>query len=339
MNENEKSLTAPSGTIQIEQTRAQKEIESRIVLARRFPRDLGRVRDQILVACKSLTFAEKATYKYPRHDTDGKKVNIKGISIRLAEEMARAMTNFMFGMREIDSGSDWTDVQTFAWDIESNVSETREFRVPHYRKAGSVMKRITDPRDVYELTANMGSRRMRACIMAQIPYYLQDEAISECDKTIVASITGKAGAGRAKKMMESFEGFKITAEHIEKRYEKKLKNFSPEEYADLIQIYNALRDGIAHPWDYFDIAKPEGESEGGKAVRDDLMNRDKKETAPGAKQPEPPMAGNGFEKNLKGDTAKKVDDEIKQIGLDLQGQNEKGKANDSKIKTETKDKD
>jgi len=280
---NEQLIQAGSQTsgTGIESSRAQREIEGRIILARKFPRDIGIVRDKTLAACRIVSFAEKALYQYSRKDGDGRKVIIKGASIRLGEEMAKAMTNFSYGMREMDSGDDWTEVQSFAWDIESNVSETRDFKVMHYRKAGVSIRKITDPRDVYEMVANMGSRRMRACILALVPYYIQEEAITECDKTVMGTIAGKAGSKRAKKMLDAFAELKISEAVIEAKYKKKLKNFSPSDYSDLVSIFNSLKDGIGKPWDYFDV-EPERESEVGKEVQKDILSRkvpdEKKET-------------------------------------------------------------
>lgn len=271
---NEQSIQVKTSGTEIESSRVQREIEARIILARKFPRDIGIVREKILAACKIVSFAEKAVYLYPRgKDENGKKVNVKGPSIRMGEEMAKAMTNFTYGMREMDSGEDWTEVQSFAWDIESNVSETRDFKVPHYRKAGGSIRRLIDPRDVYELVANMGARRMRACILALVPYYIQEESVAECDKTVMSTISGKAGSKRAKKMIEAFAELNITESVIEAKYKKKMKNFSAADYSDLVTIFNALKDGIGKPWDYFDIPEERDASEAGKDLKKDILNR------------------------------------------------------------------
>ncbi len=50
-----------------------------------------------------------------------------------------------------------------------------------YTRSGGY--KLTDDRDIYELEANMGSRRLRACILQIIPGDVTSAAVAACRKT------------------------------------------------------------------------------------------------------------------------------------------------------------
>lgn len=69
--------------------------------------------------------------------------------------------------------------------FETNTRQTKIFTVKHERKAKGKTNKLTDSRDVYELTANMGTRRMRACILGIIPGDIVDAAVQKCNDTLI----------------------------------------------------------------------------------------------------------------------------------------------------------
>ncbi|MDT1904179.1 hypothetical protein FPK34_26285, partial [Acinetobacter baumannii] len=69
-------------------------------------------------------------------------------------------------------------VEAFAWDVETNTRQTKVFQVPHIRYTRNGSKKLTDPRDIYELVANNGARRLRACILGVIPGDVIDDAVN-----------------------------------------------------------------------------------------------------------------------------------------------------------------
>jgi len=159
--------------------------------------------------------------------------------------------------------------------MENNIIETREFQVSHYRKAGDKIYRLTDPRDIYEMIANQGARRMRACILALIPNDIQEDATEEVDKTLIKTFTGEKGKSRIKDMLDKFENLKVNQKMIEEKFKCKVNNLNADEMAELVKIYNALRDSIGKPQDYFEIGKTQ--SEAAKETEEKLKNRGKKE--------------------------------------------------------------
>ena len=119
-------------------------------------------------------------YEYPRGGT-----KVTGPSIRLAEAMAQNWGNLDYGLIELDQKAGESQVMAYAWDLETNTRQTIVFSVPHIRatKKGNVP--LTDPRDIYEMVANQGARRMRSCILRVIPGDVVESAVAQCNKTLM----------------------------------------------------------------------------------------------------------------------------------------------------------
>src|SRR5574340_188946 len=157
------------------------EVQGAIVLAKKFPRNQIEAMDRILNACQRPSLAEGALYSYARGGTD-----ITGPSIRLAEVAAQQWGNMQFGIRELDQRAGESTVEAFAWDLETNTRQTKTFQVKHYRHTKKGGYNLSDPRDIYELVANQGARRLRACILGIIPGDIVEMAVDECEKTMKA---------------------------------------------------------------------------------------------------------------------------------------------------------
>lgn len=239
------------GTIAIEEQRAIAEAQGKIIIAKRFPRDRMGAYQQIIETCQRHSFAEKAMYSYPR----GGEV-IKGPSIRLAEELARAWGNIDFGIRELSEKNGITEVEAYCWDMETNTSSSMKFTVKHERHTKSGVKKLTDPRDIYETMANQAGRRLRSRILSVIPPDLQEAAVAECAKTLSGG-NGVPLIDRVKKMLGEFSKLGISKGHIEQRIGKKVESILPDEFTDLIGIYNSIKDGLRKPSDWFAGIAPE----------------------------------------------------------------------------------
>ena len=169
--------------IDTEGQRAIQEVQAAMVIAKRFPRNVKDALDRILNSCTRTSLAEQALYTYSRGGTD-----ISGPSIRLAEAVAQQWGNLQFGIRELEQRNGESTVEAFAWDLETNTRQVKVFQVPHTRYTKSKGNTaLSDPRDIYELVANQGARRLRACILGVIPGDVIDEAVRQCDVTLSAS--------------------------------------------------------------------------------------------------------------------------------------------------------
>ncbi len=245
---------------QTDQQRAVAEVQAAMMIARMNPRDPIAAMDRILNACTRPSLADSAVYNYAKGGS-----NVSGPSIRLAEAIAQAWGNLQFGIREIDQANNESTVQAYAWDVETNTRREITFQVPHlrYKKQGSY--KLEDPREIYELVANQGARRLRACILAVIPGDVTETAVAQCEATMRTKADASPEA--MQKMMAAFEPFGVTKEQIEKRIQRRLEAIQPAQVVSLKKIYASLRDGMSTPADWFETAEAEATSQATTASR------------------------------------------------------------------------
>lgn len=235
--------------------RATQEIQGMVFMAKQYPRDQFQAYQRIKQACERKSLATIACYEYPR---GGQKVT--GPSIRLAEVLAQNWGNMTYGVMELEQRAGESVCMAYAWDLETNVRSEKIFTVKHERKARGAMQKLEDSRDIYELVANMGARRQRACILAVIPKDVVDQAVEECDKTLMGQNTEPI-IDRIKKMFDKFKDFGVTREMIEKRIGVGIESFTEKDVLSLGKIYNSLKDGMSKREDFFEADKPKPEED------------------------------------------------------------------------------
>ena len=271
MNELQPQQNNMSGAmIQIAQTRQASEIQASMVIAQRFPRDTTRAYSRIIEDCKRKTLAEKSVYAYPRGGT-----TVTGPSIRLAECMARAWGNLDFGIVELERKPSMgsipgeSTVMAYCYDLETNTKSTTVFTVRHSRDKNikldngqkkKIQEALTDERDIYEMVANQGARRLRSRILAIIPVDIVESAVEQCEKTM------EGGQGplvdRVRAMVVYFkEAFAVTQEMIEAKVGHKIEAISESELVKLKSIANSLKDGAASREDFFEMPQSEDKSD------------------------------------------------------------------------------
>lgn len=246
----------PTNTTQVEISRAVQEVQAAVLVAQKMPRDEIRARKRILDAAKRQTLAENASYCYPRGGQ-----TVTGPSIRAAETLAKYWGNISYGTKELnqDLANHTSEMLAYAWDLETNTRVEKVFQVQHKRdkRSGSVM--LSDSRDIYELTANQGARRVRACILGVLPSDIVEDFIKECDKTLEGS-NDVPLKDRVRAMIESFEKLGVTQDMIEQRLGCKADVIIPKQLADLRKVYTSIKDNFGKIGDYFktnDVKEPE----------------------------------------------------------------------------------
>lgn len=239
------------------------EVQAAMMIARMNPRDPIAAMDRILNACTRPTLADAAVYTYSKGGSD-----VSGPSIRLAEAMAQAWGNMQFGIRELDQAGGESTVQAYAWDVETNTRREVTFQVPHVRFTKRGSYKLEDPRDVYELVANQGSRRLRACILAILPGDVTEAAVSQCETTMKTKADTSPEA--MQKMVVAYEAFGVTRDQIEKRIQRRLDAIQPAQVVSLKKIYASLRDGMSAPTDWFEVAESGETSDKQKSEKSEL---------------------------------------------------------------------
>ena len=237
---------ALSHTSSVEGQKGVAEVQARMAIAKRFPRDTVRAMDAIKNSCARKGLAEKAVYVYARGGQD-----VSGPSIRLAEAMAQQWGNLDYGVFERESTPEGSLVEAFCWDMETNVRVSKVFTVPHVRHTRNGSKHLTDPRDVYENMANNAARRLRACILGVIPGDVTEAAVEWCNATLKASCD--VGPEAQKRMLETFKKIGVTKEQIEAKIQRRVDAIQPAQMIMLRNIYAAIADGMAAAADYFQV--------------------------------------------------------------------------------------
>lgn len=258
--------------------RAVAEVQAALVVARMNPRNPLKSMDRILNACTRQGLAESAMYNYRRGSAE-----VYGPSIRLAEVLAQEWGNVSYGIRELSSANGSSEVQAYAWDLETNTRREVTFTVPHIRYTRKGSSRLEDPRDIYELVANQGSRRVRACILAVIPGDVTEAALSQCQATIESHIDVTPEG--IKKMVAAFkEHFGVTQEQIEKFCQRRVDTIRAAQMVRLRSIFTSLKDGMATVTDFFEpveAAKAEAKKAAKPSLKDKLKAQEKEQ------QPQP----------------------------------------------------
>ena len=241
------------GTIAIEASRAIAEAQGKLVIAKRFPRDEVQSYAKAMEACQRPTMAAKAFYSFPRGGQ-----TVEGPTIRFAEELARCWGNIDYGIKELSQDDGKSEMQAYAWDLETNAQSVQNFTNPHQREQGKKMVTLTSQRDIYENNANMATRRLRSRILAILPAWFVEDAITECKRTLSGQ-NDTPLIDRVKKMVVQFAKLGVTQDMIEKRLKRKIDTMTSDDFVAYVGIYNAVKGGESKIADWFDAQKEANE--------------------------------------------------------------------------------
>lgn len=172
---------ATSQATSIEQSRAVAEVQAAVVVAQQRPRSVQAALQEIETACHQFELADRAFYQYRRGGE-----TVTGPTVHLARELARAWGNVTYGLNELrrDDARGESEMQAWAWDLQTNTRSANTFIVPHRRDTKQGVKTLTDMRDIYENNTNQGSRRVREAIFAVLPSWLVEKAKAMCRQTV-----------------------------------------------------------------------------------------------------------------------------------------------------------
>lgn len=238
------------------EARAVSEVKAQVIMARQYPRDPMLAMDQILRECQRPTLADAAVYTFPRG-----KETVSGPSIRLAEVLARNWGNVNFGQEVLERGTDkrgvgFSLVRAFAWDLQTNLYVSRQFEVKHWRATKTGGYKLTEDRDIYELEANMGARRLRACILQVIPGDVTAAAVNACRQTAASGLMEmmkdeKQRAALVAKMLRIYEKMGVSQQDLEDYLKSLVTNWTADDMLRLKELKNGLDDGAITLGDVF----------------------------------------------------------------------------------------
>jgi len=238
-------------------SREMEEVKGQIFMAKQFPRNVFQAEQRVLDTCRRPALAQVAMYQYPR---GGQRVT--GPSIRLAEAIAQNWGNLSYGIQELEQREGESVAKAFCWDLETNVRQEKVFTVKHSMKAKWSIKKLEDPRDIYEKVANDGARRLRSCILGVIPGDIIDRAIIQCNETLAGNSQGPLKDRIANALRSYKEQHRVTQEMIEAKFGYNADSFTEYDYVELINIFNSLKDGLSKVEDWFNKEDAKKQSSG-----------------------------------------------------------------------------
>lgn len=237
------------GTVAIESSRAVAEAQGKLLIAKKFPRNETEAFAKAIQSCQRPGLASKAFYSYPRG-----KETVTGVTIRFAEELARCYGNLDYGIKELSNSNGQSEMQAYCWDLETNTMSLQNFTNKHIRENKYGNTELKSQRDIYELNANMGARRLRSRILAILPPDLVEECIQECRRTL-AGDNSTPIIDRINKMVVAFQKIGVSKEQLEKRLNHTVESVTEEELVELTGIYNGIRTKETKVSEWFEQPK------------------------------------------------------------------------------------
>lgn len=225
----------------IEQSRAVAEVQASVFVAQQNPRNKSFAIAEMQEACGMKTVAERAFFKFPRAGQ-----TVSGASIHLARELARCWGNIHFGVVELrrDDVKGESEMQAFAWDLETNARTATTFIVPHKRDTKKGVVQLEDMRDIYENNANNGARRLREAIFTVLPGWFVEDAQQICRETL--DNDGGSKVPLSKRIADCIAGFDrlgVTRAQIEAKLERPSSEWTERDIAELGVSFRSIKAG------------------------------------------------------------------------------------------------
>lgn len=237
------------GTVAIESSRAVAEAQGKLLIAKKFPRNETEAFAKAIQSCQRIGLASKAFYSYPRG-----KETVTGVTIRFAEELARCYGNLDYGIKELSSSDGQSEMQAYCWDLETNTMSLQNFTNKHIRESKYGNTELKSQRDIYELNANMGARRLRSRILAILPPDLVEQCINECKRTL-AGDNSIPIIDKINNMVVAFQKVGVSKEQLEKRLNHTVESTTEEELLEMIGIFNGIKNKETTASEWFEQPK------------------------------------------------------------------------------------
>jgi hypothetical protein len=225
------------------QEEARADIESAIIVARKFPRNESAAYQALLHACQRTNFAEQAMYSFPRFDSDeNRNVDITGPSVKLAREAARVWGNMRWGFAVIADGEDTRTIEGWAYDLQTNTRPSQQdtFTKIGYTRAGGY--KPLNERGLRETTSRRAAFLIRNSLLQLIPADFIDDAMVEVEKTL-ATEAKKDPDMEKKKIIAAFDSIGVKVADLEEYLKHSIDTASPAEIKKLRGMYKSIDDG------------------------------------------------------------------------------------------------
>ncbi len=266
------------------------QIQSRYIMAARFPRNVEQVRQNMLTECMRPEFcmpdpskhgSSLAVYAVPRGNVKNANGDwvpniIRGFSIRFAEMAARAWKNLSVDVVPLGEDKTQRIFQVTATDFEANITASQIVTVPKTVERSSnkdnrpVLSQRTNNygKPVFTLDAtedeiSMSAQRLiskgrRNLILQFIPGWILEECTRRVNET-AANKDAEAPDVARRRIFDAFASVGVSADQLT-AFIGHTNALSPAEMEDLRGFFSAIREGAA-TWQQ--IVESRENSEGG----------------------------------------------------------------------------
>lgn len=279
-------------------TREQTEIQSQIIVAKRFPRNEIQCFQAATKAFERPSLAESACYRFPRGGSQ-----IEGPSVDLAREVARLWKNIRYGLRIVEmtrdplQECDVCKIKGFAHDMEANNSVEVEdtFKVLIQRKnkqTGKTEWVKPDERDFRELVNRRGAICVRNALLQILPPDVVNEVIKIAKDTLRKAAAGELEQNREdaiRRLAIGFDRLGVTVQMLEDKLGHSLSSTTAEELAEMRQVWKSISDGQLKREEVFQMTEPLQVAP--SSLTEKLQKAAEKTKKPNGKQPVVLQAG------------------------------------------------
>ena len=218
-------------------------IQLQATLAQANPRHEDTVVQRVLESCQRREFAEKALYSFP---VAGSRQPVSGPSIVMAQELANAWGNLIYGVQIIEDTPEKRTIRAWAWDLERNVKPEADVtfaKMVERKNNGRTEFRPANEREVVMLTNANGSKAIRNMILRLLPDSLKRKAVAAVRETMVQEIAENPDLFRDK-LVAKFGAMGIAPKEIEALVGKPIKAIKDTADAVYLRgVYTRLVDG------------------------------------------------------------------------------------------------
>lgn len=276
-------------------------VEAKYMMALARPRDLDKVRQDMLKDARRPNFANVAIY----HKPVGK--GVEGPSIRFVEAAIRNMKNIDIESSTISEDDERRIIRVEVTDLESNTTYSQEVTVtktiersklpqgenPIRVRTNSSGKLVyilhgTDD-DILNKQNALISKAVRTLGLRHIPGEIVDEALF-CIRQTMAQQDAQNPDAAKNRIIDAFAQIGVAVEMLKDYVGHELSALDPNELQTLRAIYSAIKDGET-TWKAVmdDKAEKEAEAKAAKKPAAETAKADPKATT--KKNPEPADAG------------------------------------------------
>jgi hypothetical protein len=203
-----------------------------------------------------------------------------------------------------------SEIQAYAWDLQTNARSQQTFIVPHKKDTKSGAKRLEKMQEIYENNANNGAKRVREAIFAVLPQWLVDDAQRICRDTIARG-DGSPLEERIATAVAAFEkDFGVSEAQLVAKVGRERARWDEQDVAGLSVTFKSLKAREVSREQEFPAA-------GARVSADDLVGSGAPVEEPPA-EPAPPVSQpidpNGWElKRLRELTAERVSTDLAEV--------------------------